>query len=107
MLLAAGLALLAMVVLPPPPLQARPQTFPVECRLGQGSWGPCLMTVEAVGERWQIEQNGQRLDFRHDGKGSVQMQRTAGPWQTVTGSWTDDQALCWDGVCARGQFPLD
>jgi hypothetical protein len=65
------------------------------------------MTVEAVGERWQIDLNGLRVVFRHDGKGSVQMRKPSGPWQTVSGRWAEDQALCWDGLCAKGSFPLD
>lgn len=87
-----------------PPL---PQRYPVHCRLAGGPWAACVMAIEQLGERWWLELGGQRVVFRHDGKGTVQMQRRPGQWQTVTAQWSDDQALCWDGVCAKGPFPLD
>jgi hypothetical protein len=49
----------------------------------------------------------QRIDFRHDGRGSVQMQRGGRGWQPVRAHWHDDTSLCWDGVCAKGDLPLD
>jgi hypothetical protein len=84
-----------------------PQRYPVRCRLAAGPWTPCVMTIEQLGERWWLELGGHRVDFRHDGRGSVQMQRPPGQWQNVTSRWSDEQALCWDGVCAKGEFPLD
>jgi hypothetical protein len=103
--------LLAVLVgalsLSPLPVRSEPGRFPVRCRLDQGPWRPCVMTVEAVGERWRIELNDQRLEFRHDGRGLVEMQGPSDGWRAVNSRWSDDQALCWDGVCAQGQFPLD
>lgn len=84
-----------------------PQRYPVRCRLAGGPWAACVMTIEQLGERWWLELGGKRVEFRHDGKGTVQMQRLPGQWQTVKSQWSDDQALCWDGICAKGQFPLD
>ncbi|EAQ73737.1 MULTISPECIES: hypothetical protein [unclassified Synechococcus] len=88
-------------------LGAEPPAYKLECRLENGPWHPCVMTVESVGERWQIDLEGLRVIFRHDGRGSVEMRRSSGPWQPVSGRWQDDHALCWDGVCAKGSFPLD
>jgi hypothetical protein len=88
-------------------LGAEPPAYPVQCRLGDGPWHPCVMTVQSVGERWQIDLGDLRVVFRHDGRGSVEMRRASGPWQPVSGRWRDDHALCWDGLCAKGSFPLD
>lgn len=84
-----------------------PPSYQVECRLEGGPWNPCVMTVESVGERWWIDLEGLRVLFRHDGRGSVEMRRSSGPWQRVSGNWQEDHALCWDGLCAKGSFPLD
>ena len=88
-------------------LGAEPPAYTVECRLEDGPWHPCVMTVQAVGERWQIDLDGLRVVFRHDGRGTVEMRRSSGPWQPVSGRWQEDHALCWDGICAKGAFPLD
>ncbi len=95
-----GTALLA-------PALAQVQRVPLRCRLAEGPWHPCVMTVEAVGERWRLRFDNTQLSFRHDGKGMVEMQRPAGAWQAVKARWSDDQALCWDGICAQGDIPLD
>lgn len=109
LLLAVAAVLLSLgpLTLWPTLVRAEPGRFPVRCRLDAGPWRPCVMTVEAVGERWRLDLNGQRLEFRHDGRGMVEMQRPPDGWRTVSSRWSDDQALCWDGICAQGQFPLD
>lgn len=100
------LPLLGVVLLAGPALaQLR---VPLECRLDSGAWSRCIMEVERLGEHWWICAGDQRIEFRHDGKGSITMQRGAGsPWQAVRASWSADATLCWDGVCARGAIPLD
>lgn len=65
------------------------------------------MEVERIGSRWWLVVGDQRIAFRHDGHGTVQMQRSGSPWQPVTAHWNADTSLCWDGVCARGDLPLD
>lgn len=79
----------------------------LQCRLGSGPWQPCRMEVEDVGLHWVLRIGPQRIEFRHNGDGAVRMQKGAGPWQPVTATWQPDTSLCWDGVCARGDIPLD
>jgi len=88
---------------------ARPiaQAIPLECRLGQGPWLACRMEVVAIGSQWALVVGAQRWEFRHDGHGSVTMQHGEGPWRPVRSRWDDQNSLCWDGVCARGDIPLD
>ena len=87
---------------------AQVQRVPLRCRLAAGPWKDCVMRIEAVGHRWQLELAGQQVDFRHDGSGLVEMRRqTSGRWSTVPSRWSEEQALCWGDVCALGQFPLD
>jgi len=84
------------------------QNVPLECRLDTGSWGRCTMRVERIGEHWWIQTEGQRIEFRHNGRGAITMRRNpAASWQSVSANWTADATLCWDGVCARGAIPLD
>ena len=83
-------------------------SVPLECRLGEEPWSTCTMQVERLGEHWWITVGPQRIEFRHDGKGSITMRKgTQASWRSVTANWTADAALCWDGVCARGAIPLD
>ena len=82
-------------------------TAQLECRLQAGPWQRCRMEVEQLGSRWWLVVGDQRIEFRHDGRGSVTMQRQGGPWRPVTARWGEDTSLCWDGVCARGDLPLD
>jgi hypothetical protein len=35
------------------------------------------------------------------------MQHHGSGWRPVTAHWHDDTNLCWDGICARGDLPLD
>lgn len=82
-------------------------TISLECRLASGPWQPCQMQVEQMGAHWWLLIAGQRLEFRHDGRGQVRMQRGRETWRQVNSSWGEDASLCWDGVCARGDIPLD
>jgi len=84
-----------------------PQAIPLECRLERGLWQPCSMEVVTIGSQWALVVGAQRWEFRHDGRGRVMMQHGAGSWRPVSSSWEDRNSLCWDGVCARGEIPLD
>lgn len=65
------------------------------------------MEVVSIGSQWALVVGAQRWEFRHDGRGSVTMQQGAGSWRPVSSRWEDPNSLCWDGVCARGDIPLD
>ena len=65
------------------------------------------MEVEDIGLHWVLRIGAQRIEFRHSGDGAVRMQKGSGSWQPVTATWQPDTSLCWDGVCARGDIPLD
>jgi hypothetical protein len=108
-ILAAAAAVLLVAQAPWPAKAAPEQAAEVglECRLASGPWQRCRMEVERIGSRWWLLVGDQRIDFRHDGRGSVQMQRSGSGWQPVTARWNPDTSLCWDGVCARGDLPLD
>lgn len=80
---------------------------PLECQLQGSGWQPCTLTIERMGEHWWLLVDGQRLDFRSDGKGSVTLSDASGRSQAVQPVWTAQHALCWDGVCAKGDLPLD
>jgi len=82
-------------------------TIPLECRLGKGAWQPCQMEVLAIGQHWFLVVGSQRLEFRHDGRGSLTMHGSGESWQPVNSHWEKPQDLCWDGICARGAIPLD
>ena len=79
----------------------------LECSLDQGPWHPCQMRVQQVGELWQLQFSDELIRFQHDGQGHVRMRRGVRDWITVQPLWREDSALCWDGVCARGELPLD
>jgi hypothetical protein len=64
------------------------------------------MEVMDVGRHWVVVMARRRFEFHHDGKGRVRM-RANGPWQEVTPRWEKDGSLCWDGLCVRGDLPLD
>jgi len=81
--------------------------LPLECRLGDGPWQACWMEVIEVGRHWVLRVGQRHLEFRHDGRGVVLMQRDGGPWRPVTARWQQPRDLCWDGLCARGEIPLD
>lgn len=74
------------------------------------------MEVEQPGVRWTLVVGQRRISFRHDGSGIVRMQdperrSQGGPidrnWIPVETFWIAEPALCWNGVCAQGDFPLD
>ena len=103
-----GLGLLCALSGPEQALaQSRPLAAELQCRLGSGPWRPCRMEVQDVGLNWVLRIGPERIAFRHSGDGAVTMQKGQGPWQPVTATWTPDTSLCWDGVCARGDIPLD
>jgi len=85
---------------------AAPLLVPLRCRLNQGAWQECQMQVDQVGSHWWLLVGTQKLEFRHDGLGSVTMQHGDGDWLPVSSRW-EDRDLCWNGVCARGEIPLD
>lgn len=60
-----------------------------------------------MGMNWVLRIGDRTIEFRHSGDGAVRMQQVPGAWQPVTASWQPDTSLCWDGVCARGDIPLD
>ncbi len=78
----------------------------LECRIGDGPWQQCRMRVEAVGAHWFLLVGDRRIEFRHDGSGTVTMGE-GGQTRPVTSRWLEDRSLCWDGTCARGDIPLD
>lgn len=82
-------------------------TIPLECRLGKGAWQPCQMEVLAIGQHWFLVVGSRRLEFRHDGRGSLTMHGSGEGWRPVNSRWEQPQDLCWDGICARGAIPLD
>ncbi len=55
---------------------------------------------------WTIEFGPRRIEFRQDGTGMVQM-RASAAWIPVESTWIAGPALCWNGVCAQGDIPLD
>ena len=83
---------------------------PLQCRLADGPWQPCTRLVQAPAAelpiRWTIELGPRRIDFRNDGSGTVQMLDSTG-WLPVETSWIAGPALCWNGLCAQGDIPLD
>ena len=101
----------ALLVVPLLPLvAARGQSalsVPLECQLKQGRWQPCTLTIEQMGEHWWLQIGDQRLVFHSDGRGSVTLSDPAGGSRSVQPVWTAQRELCWDGVCTKGEFPLD
>jgi len=91
------------------PFQADGPLDPVElrCRMGNGPWRDCLMVVEQIGATWSLQVGSERIDFAHDGRGQVRMQRGRAAWIPVQSRWGKDATLCWDGICAKGEIPLD
>jgi hypothetical protein len=80
---------------------------PLECQLDQGGWQPCTLTIEQLGEHWWLQIGAQRLDFRSDGRGSITLIEGGASPRAVQPMWTAQRALCWDGVCTKGDLPLD
>jgi hypothetical protein len=84
-----------------------PGPVPLRCQIRGGPWRDCQMRVQRIGEEWTLVVGGQHYAFQHDGKGSIRMQAGQAPWVQVQARWNDDAALCWDGICAQGELPLD
>jgi hypothetical protein len=105
------LQLLLLQALLMQPLSARaeglPGPVPLRCQIRGGPWRDCQMRVQRLGEQWTLVVGRQHYAFRHDGKGSIRMQAGKEPWVQVQPRWNDDAALCWDGICAQGDLPLD
>lgn len=99
--------LVLMVWLPASAALAGPTSVPLQCRIGDQPWQPCRMDVDEVGVRWSLVIGRQRLAFQHDGRGGMRMQSGNGAWRPVISRWLPLGELCWDGVCARGDLPLD
>lgn len=105
-----GLALLALIdaSAAPAAAQAALEEIQLQCRLNNEAWRQCRMRIEQVGEHWWLDVGEQVLEFRHDGRGQITLQRNNGPEQLVEGRWDQaSAALCWDGICALGSIPLD
>jgi hypothetical protein len=85
----------------------QPFSVPLRCQLDGGAWRDCQMVVEQVGSLWQLVLGSERYGFQHDGRGMVRMRQGAGEWTPVQARWSADASLCWNGLCARGQIPLD
>lgn len=103
----ARLTLLLAAALSLPPVGAQPMRVPLECRLAAGPWQACTMTIEQLGAHWWLDVGQERFEFRSDGRGSVSLRAGGGSTRAVMPAWNQEQALCWDGVCARGDIPLD
>ncbi len=103
------LALLAGLTVACTALQAHslPGLVALQCRVADGPWQECQMQVEELGLHWFLLVGGQRIEFRHDGRGRVTMLKPSGSWQPVNSRWVENTDLCWDGICARGDIPLD
>jgi len=82
-------------------------SVPLHCRIGEGQWTPCTMTVQRIGEHWWLQVGQQRFEFRSDGRGSTTVGDGAGAIRAVQPVWREPRALCWDGICAKGDLPLD
>lgn len=106
----AGMAFSAGVVLWGLSAQAQPQAplrLPVQCQLSGGPWQQCTMTIQRAGEHWWLQVGAQQLEFRSDGRGQISLREPSGLTRVVYPRWAEQQALCWDGICAKGEFPLD
>lgn len=101
-------ALLMVPLLSMPTARAQPAlSLPLECQLNQGAWQPCTLTIEQMGERWWLQIGEQRLVFHSNGRGTITLSDPTGVSRTVQPVWTAQRELCWDGVCTKGDFPLD
>lgn len=89
------------------PLRAVPASVPLQCRQQNGPWRACTMVVEQVGQHWWLVIDDDRVEFTHDGTGRMRLRREGGEWRDVESRWAADTSLCWDGICAKGQIPLD
>ncbi len=104
--MALGLASLASAAALNLPALSQGMSVPLECRLGSGAWQACRMEISDPGRRWVLVVGQRRHGFSHDGTGHMRM-AVDGRWREVTPRWNSDGSLCWDGLCARGDIPLD
>jgi len=80
----------------------------LECRRDGGHWQTCRMGVVRVGEEWWLDLADRRIRFLHDGSGRMRMKESnQSGWRQVQPRWIADRTLCWNGICARGDLPLD
>lgn len=103
-------ALLGATLTPAVTGQSLAQPLPLRCQVDGGPWRDCQMRIEELGMLWSLVVGLQQFGFQHDGRGQVRMRRGGGPaspWVPVEARWRADAALCWDGICAKGDFPLD
>jgi hypothetical protein len=105
--LLTGLALLTLAL----PAEAGAQTLDdpltLRCQVQGGPWRNCQMRVHSLGEHWTLVVGREEFAFQHDGKGSIRMRTARTNWVNVQPRWREDATLCWDGVCAQGDIPLD
>ena len=90
-----------------PLAQAEPVAVDVECRWSHEAWEPCRFVADPLGSRWKLAFNQHRIQFEHDGTGLMRMRIGGRAWSTVQASWSEEGALCWGKVCARGDLPMD
>ncbi len=104
---ALGLPLATLIAITPVAIRAGPESIPLRCRMDGGPWQDCRMRVDQPGTLWSLKMRDDLIMFRHDGSGQIKMQRPRANWVNVEARWTADAALCWDGICAKGEIPLD
>lgn len=100
------MALALLLAAAPLAVQSAPAAV-LRCRLGAGAWQPCRMALDADGLGWSLQLEGGTVRFRHDGRGTVRMEQPPSHWHPVQARWLADAALCWNGICAQGDIPLD
>jgi hypothetical protein len=106
LLVVLGLASLAIRADISPPARAQGPPVSLECRVAGGPWKVCRMEISDPGRKWVLVVGQRRYRFEHDGTGHMRM-AADGRWTDVTPRWDRDGSLCWDGLCARGEIPLD
>ncbi|MFN9547299.1 MAG: hypothetical protein ACK6AD_09570 [Cyanobacteriota bacterium] len=89
-----------------PAAHGQGQPIQLDCRLGPGAWQACQMVIIDPGREWFLVVGKRRYRFQHDGTGQMRM-AVDGRWREVTPRWEEGGHLCWDGICARGELPLD
>ncbi len=89
-------------------VHAESMVVDVECRWSHEDWEPCRFVADSVGSRWKLAFKDQKIQFEHDGTGLMRMRVNERPsWESVQASWSEEGALCWGKVCARGDLPMD
>jgi hypothetical protein len=103
----SGLALLSLAMPASAMAQSLADPLPLRCQVQGGPWLNCQMRVQSLGERWTLVVGQEEFAFQHDGKGSIRMRTARTNWVPVQPRWREETTLCWDGVCAQGEIPLD